>query len=76
VGRTRPLCPYPQVARYVGTGSIDQAENFKCTQPPTASNQGCAHSVGGGSLAVLVAPNDHARLPASPRSFSGVGLVC
>jgi feruloyl esterase len=33
VGRTRPLCPYPQVARYVGTGSIDQAENFKCTQP-------------------------------------------
>jgi feruloyl esterase len=35
VGRTRPLCPYPQVARYVGTGSIDQAQNFKCTQPPT-----------------------------------------
>ena len=33
VDRTRPLCPYPQVAQYVGTGSIDQAENFTCTLP-------------------------------------------
>ena len=30
VDRTRPLCPYPQVATYQGTGSIDQAENFVC----------------------------------------------
>jgi len=30
VDRTRPLCPYPQVATYVGSGSIDQAENFRC----------------------------------------------
>jgi feruloyl esterase len=29
--RTRPLCPYPQVARYKGTGSIDEAANFACT---------------------------------------------
>jgi hypothetical protein len=28
--RTRPLCPYPQVARYKGSGSIDAAENFVC----------------------------------------------
>jgi len=28
--RTRPLCMYPTVARYKGTGSIDQAENFAC----------------------------------------------
>jgi feruloyl esterase len=28
--RTRPLCPYPQVARYSGTGSSDDAANFKC----------------------------------------------
>jgi len=34
--RTRPLCPYPQVARYVGTGSIDAAENFTCTPPRPA----------------------------------------
>lgn len=30
VDRTRPLCPYPQVARYVGSGSIDAAESFRC----------------------------------------------
>lgn len=29
--RTRPVCPYPQVARYLGTGSIDEALNFTCT---------------------------------------------
>jgi feruloyl esterase len=28
--RTRPLCPYPQVARYQGSGSIDDAANFSC----------------------------------------------
>ena len=28
--RTRPLCPYPQVARYKGTGSTDEAANFEC----------------------------------------------
>lgn len=33
VARTRPLCPYPQVAKYKGTGSIDEAENFACTAP-------------------------------------------
>jgi feruloyl esterase len=30
VDRTRPLCPYPQVARYKGTGSVDEAANFVC----------------------------------------------
>src|SRR3954462_5915120 len=30
VDRTRPLCPYPQVAQYVGTGSIDDAASFVC----------------------------------------------
>ena len=28
--RTRPLCAYPEVARYTGTGSTDRAENFGC----------------------------------------------
>jgi feruloyl esterase len=31
--RTRPLCPYPQTAKYTGTGSIDVAENFRCAAP-------------------------------------------
>lgn len=30
VDRTRPLCPYPQVASYIGSGSIDEAANFVC----------------------------------------------
>jgi hypothetical protein len=33
VVRTRPLCPYPQVARYSGEGSIDDAANFRCVAP-------------------------------------------
>jgi feruloyl esterase len=28
--RTRPLCPYPQVAVYKGSGSTDDAANFSC----------------------------------------------
>ena len=28
--RSRPLCPYPQVAVYKGTGSTDDASNFAC----------------------------------------------
>ena len=30
--RTRPLCAYPKVARYTGTGHIDEAENFVCAE--------------------------------------------
>jgi feruloyl esterase len=33
VDRTRPLCPYPQEARWKGNGSTDVAENFACVQP-------------------------------------------
>jgi feruloyl esterase len=28
--RTRPLCAYPKVARYKGTGNTDTAESFEC----------------------------------------------
>jgi feruloyl esterase len=28
--RTRPLCPYPEVATYKGSGSIDDAGSFSC----------------------------------------------
>jgi feruloyl esterase len=30
VVRTRPLCPWPKVARYDGSGSTDEAANFAC----------------------------------------------
>jgi feruloyl esterase len=33
VVRTRPLCPYPKVARYQGGGSIDESANFSCVTP-------------------------------------------
>jgi len=30
--RTRLLCPYPEEARYLGTGSIEDAANFTCVK--------------------------------------------
>jgi feruloyl esterase len=34
VVRTRPLCPYPEIATYKGSGSTDEAANFACARPP------------------------------------------
>jgi hypothetical protein len=34
VDRTRPVYPYPAVARYDGTGSTDDAANFRPYTPP------------------------------------------
>ena len=31
--RTRPVCPYPQIARYKGTGPQDDAASFSCQTP-------------------------------------------
>ena len=31
--QTRPLCPYPTVAKYTGSGSTDDAANFVCAAP-------------------------------------------
>jgi len=28
--RTRPLCPFPHVARYKGSGDLEKADNFSC----------------------------------------------
>jgi feruloyl esterase len=33
VDRTRPICAYPLVAKYKGTGSVDEAANFSCQMP-------------------------------------------
>jgi hypothetical protein len=33
VVRSRPLCVYPQIAKYTGTGSTDDAKNFTCEMP-------------------------------------------
>ena len=31
--RSRPLCAYPQIAKYKGRGSTDDAGNFECRNP-------------------------------------------
>ena len=33
VDRTRPLCAYPATAHYIGSGSTDEARNFRCQAP-------------------------------------------
>ena len=32
---TRPLCPYPQIAQYDGSGDPNSAESFACADPPS-----------------------------------------
>jgi feruloyl esterase len=33
VYRTRPVCAYPKVSKYVGNGDINDAANFTCADP-------------------------------------------
>jgi feruloyl esterase len=48
VDRTRPLCFYPLVARWKGTGSADEAANFACvTEPSTAPARRTTATSGG-----------------------------
>jgi feruloyl esterase len=32
-GLSRPLCPYPQYAKYKGTGDLKDAANWSCVAP-------------------------------------------
>jgi feruloyl esterase len=32
IDRTRPLCPYPKIPRWNGTGNSDEAESFSCAE--------------------------------------------
>jgi Tannase and feruloyl esterase len=36
--RTRPLCPFPQHAKYKGSGSINDASNFQCKGAPLGTD--------------------------------------
>jgi len=38
--RTRPLCPYPLVARYDGHGSVERASNWACRKSGGAGHHG------------------------------------
>ena len=33
VDRSRPLCPYPKIAAYTGSGDTNDAVNFVCRDP-------------------------------------------
>ena len=33
VYRTRPVCAYPKVSKYKGSGDINDAANFTCADP-------------------------------------------
>jgi feruloyl esterase len=33
VDRSRPLCPYPSVAKYRGEGDVNAAASFACSDP-------------------------------------------
>jgi Tannase and feruloyl esterase len=46
VDRTRPLCPYPQVARFKGPGSSDEAANFVCVSADAATPKKPASTTG------------------------------
>jgi feruloyl esterase len=45
VVRTRPLCPWPQIAKYKGTGSTDDAASFACTKIAALMRQRVGHIV-------------------------------
>ena len=38
VDRTRPLCQYPQVAKWKGSGSTDDAANFECAADSSSTS--------------------------------------
>jgi feruloyl esterase len=33
IDRTRPLCPFPQIAKYKGSGNVDDSTSFVCSAP-------------------------------------------
>jgi hypothetical protein len=38
IDRTRPLCPYPKIARWNGSASSDDAKNFTCVEAGSAAS--------------------------------------
>lgn len=49
----RPICAYPAVARYDGTGSPIEPASFTCADAPRGARKGQGPSVLGGAIAVL-----------------------
>jgi feruloyl esterase len=45
VAMTRPLCPYPQYAKYKGSGDTNDAANFECVQAAAKASAGEGENV-------------------------------
>jgi feruloyl esterase len=52
--RTMPLCPFPTQARYSGSGDVNSAENWSCTE-----NEDLLQVGANGTDAGLVGPARH-----------------
>jgi len=59
--RTRPNCPYPEVARWDGLGSIEEASSFMCVPPIEVRIQPELLNLKGRSLfsAYITVPDDY-----------------
>jgi feruloyl esterase len=38
-GRSRPLCPFPKISKYNGSGSTDDSANFACETLKTSGSE-------------------------------------
>ena len=72
VDRTRPLCPYPQVAAYKGTGSTDEAVEL-CVPDPGVMCECPRRGSASGLPAEAAAPAARRRVIISPRSRADTG---
>ena len=73
---TRPLCPWPQVARYDGDGSTDAAANFSCadsygTHPSRRTHPRCRRHC---EIPVL-SPGGHPMRTTFPRLVTAVSVI-
>jgi len=39
----RPLCPFPQLAHYKGSGDVNDADNFVCAEDTSSGGKGKGH---------------------------------
>jgi hypothetical protein len=78
--RTRPLCPYPEVARYNGTGSIDDAANFTCINVIPTKVRIEPETINLNSNGVFTAffslPEDHHRKHGRYKDHPDLTVVC
>ncbi len=77
---SRPICPYPEVARYLGTGSADDAANFACVKPIPAKVRIEPETINLKSNGVFTAffklPSEHHKKYGHDKKSFGLTVVC